>query len=191
MRIMLVHDAPERPDAALMAELHALGYTTDSIWGGDLALPERVAQFQPEVIIIATDSDARDTLEHVAVATQHEPRPIALFSADANAGPVRELLRRGVSAYVSEGFSAQRLKPVLEVAVVRFEMDQQWKTELAEAKLQLEERKWVERAKGIVMKKFGLSEDEAYAQMRRMAMDKNIRLIEIARQVVHMADYFV
>ena len=190
MRIILVHDAPQLSDVRLVAQLSGLGYEVQTACGSDINLPELIQAFRPEAIIIATDSDARDTLEHVAVATQHDPRPIALFCGDTNSGSVRELLRRGVSAYVAEGFSVAKLKPALEIAVARFELDQQWREELAEAKLKLEERKWVERAKGLLMKKMAINEDQAYMHMRQLAMDKNWRLSEVAQRIIAMAAHW-
>jgi len=110
-----------------------------------------------------------------------------MFSSDDAPETIREAVRAGVSAYVVDGLDAARVKSIVEVAVARFGEYQRLRTELAEATLKLSERKVVERAKGLLMRARGMDEDEAFQAMRRMAMDRGKRLVEIARQVIDMA----
>lgn len=189
LKVLVVLDVadPATPvDPVLLDGLVALGYAVQTAHGGDTRLTEQVVAFGPDVIIIDSESDARDALEHVAMATRDAPRPIALFTDYDDTSHVPELLRRGVSAYVVAGLHPSRLKPVLEVAVARFELDQQLRAELADTRSQLEDRKLLDRAKAILMKQ-GLDEDEAHRRMRRMAMERNLKLVEVARRVIDMA----
>jgi len=111
-----------------------------------------------------------------------------MFSSDDAPDTIRDAMRAGVSAYVVDGLEAARVKAIVEVAVARFDEYQRLREELADANLKLEERKLVERAKGILMKARGMDEDEAFQALRRMAMDRGKRLGEIAQQLIDMAD---
>jgi len=189
-RIIVVNDSNDAYDGAdpqLLEQLEALGFEVKTASGYDLRLPEVIEAFAPEVVIIRSDSDARDVLEHVAVATRNRPRPIAIFSESESTAHVGDLLRQGVSAYVAEGMNPAKLRPVLEVAVARFQLDQKLLAELADTRSQLEDRKHIDKAKALLIKR-GMTEDEAHRRLRRMAMDKNLRLGEVARRVVEMAD---
>lgn len=190
LRVLVVYEAgsaEQSADAELLAGLCALGYSVSTVRADALELPAMVERFAPDAIIIDSESDARDTLEHVVFATRDAPRPIALFTDYSDTSHVPELLRRGVSAYIVAGLNPARLKPILEVAVARFEHEQQLRSELADAKARLEDRKRIDRAKAILMKK-GLSEDEAHQRLTRMAMECNLRIGEIAQRVIDMAD---
>jgi response regulator NasT len=133
----------------------------------------------PDVIIIDTDSPSRDTLEHVELLSEQDPRPIVMFSADRDGDTIRAATRAGVSAYVVDGLSATRVEPIIAAAVARFDAFQAMKHELAQTHTRLSERKLVERAKGVLMKARGISEDEAYAVLRRTAMERSITNAEI------------
>ncbi|WP_085316393.1 ANTAR domain-containing response regulator [Derxia lacustris] len=192
-RIIVINDSGDAYDGAdpqLFEQLQALGFEVRAVSGYDIKLPEIIEAFAPEVVIIRSDSDARDVLEHVVVATRDRPRPIAMFSASESTQHVAALLRQGVSAYVAEGMNPAKLKPVLEVAVARFRLDQQLLAELADTRSQLDDRKHIDKAKALLIKR-GLSEDEAHRRLRRMAMEKNLKLGEVARRVVEMADLLV
>jgi response regulator NasT len=155
---------------------------------GDLDLPERIAALGPDMIIIDSDSGARDVLEHVVMATRDAPRPIVLFTDSDEPAEMRAAIAAGVSAYVVAGLQSHRVKPILEVALARFQADQKLRTELGEVKKQLAERKVIERAKGILMTKNGCSEDDAFQLLRRQAMDKNLKLVEVAQRVIDVAE---
>jgi response regulator NasT len=142
----------------------------------------------PDVIVIDTESPSRDVLEHLVVMSQHTPRPVVMFASDGAVETIREAVRAGVSAYVVDGLDPARVRPIVDAAVARFEELQGLREQLAEANLRLDERKLIERAKGILMKARGLDEEEAYRALRRMAMDKNRRIGEVARNVIEMAD---
>jgi response regulator NasT len=155
---------------------------------GDRFLPERLTQIQPDMIVVDAESQGRDILEHVVMATRDERRPIVMFSDDNDTSYVRKAIAAGVSAYVAAGTPVEHIKPVIDVALARFEHEERLRRELADARNQLEERKVVDRAKGLLMSRQGLSEQDAYARLRKAAMDKGIRLSEVAQRLIDAAD---
>jgi len=164
------------------------GYNIIASVSADLYLPERIAQLQPDMIIIDAESDARDVLEHIVVATRDERRPIVMFTQDGDTRLMDKAMQAGVSAYIVAGLQTERIKPVLDVALARFRQEQKLLTELSDTKHKLAERKIVERAKGLLMSRYKLSEDEAYQKLRNMAMNKNLKLSEIAQRLLDVED---
>lgn len=154
----------------------------------DVFLPDRIAQISPDMIIVDAESQARDTLEHVVVATRDARRPIVLFTNDDDTTHVRDAIAAGVTAYVVAGLAPERVKPVLEVALARFQHEEAMRRELADARTQLSDRRVIDRAKGILMRRHNLPEDEAYARLRKTAMDKGMKLAEVAQRIVDVAD---
>ncbi|HIV73195.1 MAG TPA: ANTAR domain-containing protein [Candidatus Aquabacterium excrementipullorum] len=177
----------ERSRILRMALLEA-GFNVVATLPGDRFLPERIAQIQPDMIVVDAESQGRDILEHVVMATRDERRPIVMFSDDEDTSHVRRAIAAGVSAYVASGVPSDRIKPVIEVAMARFEQEEKLRRELADARNQLEERKVIDRAKGLLMTRQGLSEQEAYARLRKAAMDKGIKLSEVAQRLIDAAD---
>jgi two-component system, response regulator / RNA-binding antiterminator len=134
------------------------------------------------------DSPSRDVLEHLVFVSQNSPRPVVMFAQDDAPETIRAATRAGVSAYVVDGLDRDRIKSIVEAAVARFEDYQALRTQLAEANLKLSERKVVEKAKGLLMKSRALDEEAAYAALRKMAMDRKLKLIEVAQRVIDAAD---
>lgn len=186
LRVMLVDDNPERLEKLREQLLHAR-YTVIAEVGNTINLHQQVKDLEPDAIIIGTDSPDRDTLEHLCVLSQYSPSPIVMFTHDGDTEQIRAATRAGVCAYVVGGMDGNRIRPIMDAAIARFEESQAMRVELAAANLKLSERKLVERAKGVLMKQRGLSEDDAYGLMRKMAMDRNIKLAELAGQVVEAA----
>lgn len=187
LRIMLVDSFPERT-TTVEAALTAVGHQVVArvMAGGDLAA--EVAAVSPDVIIIDIDSPNRDTLEHMRTISRECPRPVVMFTNDDDAGTIRSAVRAGVSAYVVDGLSASRVLPVLEVAMARFEAFQSMREELEQARSTLVERKLVERAKGLLMRQSSMDEETAYKAMRKIAMDRNIRIADLARTLIAASD---
>ena len=161
----------------------------------DVFLTERLAQLQPDMIIVDAESDARDTLEHVVMATRDERRPIVMFTNDHDTRTAREAVAAGVSAYIVAGLQAERIRPILDVAMARFEQDQALRRELADTRNELNElstalqdRKVIDRAKTLLMQRQQLSEEAAYAKLRKTAMDKNLKIVEVAQRMLDVAD---
>lgn len=147
-------------------------------------LPDRVEALQPDVVILAEDSPSRDTMEQVVVVTDRTPRPIVLVTNDASPQSIRKALRAGISAYVVAGLPVEKLDTLLELAVARFEEDQRMRGALKDAEGQLADRKLIERAKGLLMSARGCDEEQAYRLLRKMAMDRNLKLRDVAEQVI-------
>ncbi len=164
------------------------GYNIVAVLPADVFLPERLAQIGPDMIIVDAESQARDTLEHVVMATREARRPIVLFTEDNDTTHVQHAIASGVTAYVVAGLAPDRVKPVLEVALARFEHDEGMRRELAAARSELSGRKAIERAKGILMRTQGIAEDEAYARLRKTAMDRGLKVAEVAQRVVDLSD---
>ncbi|MBV8619327.1 MAG: ANTAR domain-containing protein [Curvibacter sp.] len=164
------------------------GFNLVATLPADVFLSERLAQLQPDLIIVDAESEARDALEHVVMATRDERRPIVLFTDDDDTTHVRDAVAAGVSAYIVAGLSTQRIRPILEVALARFQHEQNLRHQLAEARDQLSQRKVIDRAKGLLMKRQNLSEAEAYDKLRKTAMDKGLKLVEVAQRILDIAD---
>ena len=187
LSVLLVDDDPERA-AIVEPALRAAGYEVVTVVDTAAEMLAQVRARRPDVIIIDRDSPDRDTLEHVCMITRDDPRPIVMFTQDKDRTLMREALEAGVSAYVVDGLSVERVRPIVEVALARFEQWQALRRELDQAQTNLAERKVIERAKGIVMKQRRCSEDEAYALLRKLAMDRNQRLAHVAESVITMAE---
>jgi response regulator NasT len=177
-----------RRSAALRIGLLESGYDLVASLPADVFLPERIAQLQPDLIIVDSESDARDVLEHIVIATRDARRPIVLFTEDDAPASMDAALEAGVSAYIVAGLQAERVKPVLDVALARFRREQKLLDELQGTRQKLAERKIVERAKGLLMTRYRLSEDQAYQRLRSMAMNKNMKLAEIAQRLIDVED---
>src|SRR5450830_634657 len=201
LRIVVVNTIVEHgvhADAALAAQVlrgNALrigllesGFDIVASLPADLYLPERIAQLQPDLIIIDAESDARDVLEHIVIATRDERRPIVLFTEDTTTSSMDAAMAAGVSAYIVAGLQSERIQPVLNVALARFKQEQKLLAELSDTKHKLAERKVIERAKGLLMSHHQLSEDQAYQKLRSMAMNKKLKLAEIAQRILDVED---
>jgi len=140
------------------------------------------------LVIIDTESPSRDTLEHLAVMNKAAPRPVLMFSSDADQQLIRAAVGAGVTAYLVEGLAAERLAPILEVALARFAHEEQLRQRLAQVENELAERKMIDRAKRLLMDRRKMTEQEAYALLRKRAMDHGMKVAEVARQLVSMAD---
>ena len=182
--------AQAQRNTALRIGLLESGYDIVASLPADIFLPERIAQIQPDMIIIDSESDARDVLEHIVIATRDEPRPIVLFTDDQDRTSMDAAIDAGVSAYIVAGLQAERVKPVLDVALARFRRERRLLDELSDTRRQLADRKLVERAKGLLMAKSGLSEDQAYQKLRSMAMNRKLKLAELAQRVLDVEDLF-
>jgi two-component system, response regulator / RNA-binding antiterminator len=145
----------------------------------------------PDVVIIDTESPSRDTLENICVMSMHDPRPIVMFTHDGNKEQIKLATQAGVSAYVVGSIPSERLTPVIDAAVARFEEFKNLRIELSQAKVKLDERKVIERAKGLIMKQRNLDEDAAYEMLRSMAMKKNMKLADLSNQLVETASMLI
>ncbi len=151
------------------------------------ALSRRIAERKPDIVLIDAGDPSRDVLEELALASGPMDRPVAMFVDRSDATLTRTAIEAGMSAYVVDGLRSDRIKPILDAAIARFHMFHRIRAELAATKAALEERKVIERAKAILMRARGIGEEEAYALLRKTAMDQGRRLADIAQQLVMAA----
>ncbi|WP_375691358.1 ANTAR domain-containing response regulator [Pseudooceanicola sp. LIPI14-2-Ac024] len=151
------------------------------------SLARQIQATQPDVVLIDIANPSRDALEELALASGPLDRPVAMFVDRSDDGLSAAAIEAGVSAYVVDGMQPARVKPILDAAIARFRMFQRMRIELAETKKALEERKVIDRAKGMIMKARGVDEDQAYAILRKAAMDQNKRVADVAAALVSTA----
>jgi response regulator NasT len=159
---------------AVIHDVHEVGRTIEAV--------------MPDVIVIDLENPKRDTLEHFFSLSRAVKRPIAMFVDRSDGASIEKAVEAGVSAYVVDGLRKERVKPILDMAVSRFNAFSKLARELEQARSELEDRKLIDQAKGILMRTRGLGEAEAYALLRSTAMNKNRRIVEIAQSLVTAAD---
>ncbi len=150
-------------------------------------LSRSIDDIRPDVVLVDMANPSRDALEELALASGPLERPVAMFVDQSDDGLAKAAIEVGLSAYVVDGMRPERLKPIIEAAVARFQMFQRVRKELAATRKALEERKDIDRAKGILMKARGISEDEAYALLRKAAMDQGRKVRDVAQALVTAA----
>ncbi|PTX48235.1 response regulator receiver and ANTAR domain protein [Gemmobacter caeni] len=185
LSIVLIEKIPERAvliTEALRAECEV------TVIDSEQGLARRIAELAPDLVLIDVANPSRDTLEELSLASSPMERPVAMFVDRSDRDLTRAAIEAGLSAYVVNGLRAERLRPVLDAAIARFHLFQRIRAELAATRAALEERKIVDRAKGILMKARGIGEDEAYALLRRTAMDQKKKIAEIAQAILTAAD---
>ena len=164
------------------------GYNVVAVLPPDPFLDDRIAQLQPDLIVVDAESAARDAVEHVVMATRDARRPIVLFTNDDDTSHVRDAVAAGITAYIVAGLAPERIRPILDVAMARFQHEESLRRELADARSELQERKLIDRAKGLLMTRNQLTEQQAYERMRKLAMDRGLKLAEVAQRVIDAAD---
>ncbi|SEQ15784.1 MULTISPECIES: ANTAR domain-containing response regulator [Pseudomonas] len=185
MRILLIDDTPKKV-GRLKAALLEAGFDVIEESGLTIDLPARIEATRPDVILFDTQSPSRDVMDQVCLVTRDRPRPIVMFTDEHDPDVMRQAIQSGVSAYIVEGIHAQRLQPILDVAMARFETDQALRAQLQAREQQLAERKRIELAKGMLMKMRDCNEEQAYTLMRRQAMSKQQKLAQVAEQIISM-----
>ncbi|MDH5835009.1 ANTAR domain-containing response regulator [Luteimonas kalidii] len=186
-RILLISDTA-KPIGDLRAALVAAGHEVLDVVDGVATLLKVVEAHRPDVVILDVDSPSRDALEQLAMLHRHAPRPVVMFSANGDEQLIRAAVGAGVAAYVVDGLAPSRLRPIIQVALARFEQESQLRQQLEGVQQQLQDRKQIEQAKGLLMEKRGMSERDAYAALRQQAMRQNLKLADVARRILSMAD---
>ena len=154
----------------------------------ETGLARRIAQRNPDIVLIDAGNPSRDVLEELTLATAPMERPVAMFVDQSDGALTRAAIEAGVSAYVVDGLRGDRIRPILDATIARFHMLQKIRIELSETRRALEERKVIDRAKGLVMRARGIGEEEAYALLRKTAMDQGRKVAEVAQALVMTAD---
>ncbi|WP_417068195.1 ANTAR domain-containing response regulator [Niveibacterium terrae] len=186
LRVLLVNDTG-RTVQALQCSLIQAGYEVLAEVNGAAALLYAVENLRPDVIIIDTESPSLDTLEQLSVMGKAAPHPVIMFAEQGELPAIRAAVDAGVTAYVVDTVTPEKLAPIINLAQVRFEDDMRLKARLASAEQQLADRKAIDKAKLILMQKRALSEERAYALLRSQAMEQGLRLADIARQLINTA----
>ncbi|WP_084398837.1 ANTAR domain-containing response regulator [Henriciella aquimarina] len=185
--VLLIDSDPTRA-AVVQAGLHDRAVVRRAEELHSVGLLDKINELQPDVIIIDCESPDRDTIENLRTVARENPKPIVMFVENGDGSLAKEAVRAGVSAYIVDGLSQSRVLPVIEIAIERFRMvDGLWK-ELKKSKDDLETRKLVERAKGILMDKREMTEKAAYDAMRESSMISGKPLKLVAEEIISMAD---
>jgi two-component system, response regulator / RNA-binding antiterminator len=180
---------PSRARAAILEEgLRAAGVERVIVIPEGADLMARLAEVDPDIVVIDLENPSRDVLEQMVQISRPVERPVAMFVDHSDAAMMQAAVDAGVSAYVIDGLKAERVKSIVDVAIARFNAFARLQRELADARTELAERKLIDRAKGIVMKAKGLSEDEAYALLRRTAMNRKCKISDIAQSIITSAE---
>lgn len=180
---------PSHARAAIVEEgLRAAGVARVVVIAETEDLLARLAQVSPDVVVIDLESPSRDLLEQMFHVSRAVERPVAMFVDQSDTAMMQAAVDAGISAYVVDGLKPERVKTIIDIAILRFNAFARLQRELSEAKNELADRKVIERAKGLLMQLKGLKEDEAYALLRRTAMNEKRKLADIARSIVTAAD---
>lgn len=186
-RVMLVDNESAR--AALLSKaLEDHGYQVVARVAPGPSLLSKVAKIMPDMIVIDTDSPDRDILDSMSLLNEHNPMPVVMFADEDNETIIQEAIRSGVSGYIAKGVDKERVNSIMSVAVARFREYQALKNELRETKDELENKKVIDKAKRLLMLQKKVSEDEAYEAMRKMSMDRNIRMVDVAENIISVLE---
>ncbi|KYK44936.1 MULTISPECIES: ANTAR domain-containing protein [Bradyrhizobium] len=182
-KIVIVDESPVR--AAILEEgLRDAGFTQVVHISEMQSLLARIYAVDPDIILIDLENPSRDVLEAMFQVSRAVKRPIAMFVDQSDSASIQASVEAGVSAYIVDGLKKERIKPILDLCVSRFNAFAKLQEELERTKSQLEDRKVIERAKGILMKVKGLTEDEAYVLLRSTAMREKKKIGEIAQSII-------
>ncbi len=188
-KLSIIVVEPDRDRALMIVDsLREAGDNDIHVISEISSLARRIAERAPDVVIVDLSSPTRDMIEELTLATSPLDRPVAVFADRSDDSLTKAAIEAGVSAYVVDDLRPERLKPVMAAAITRFNMFRRMRDELAETKRALEERKLIDRAKGLLMKARGIGEDEAYALLRKTAMDQGRKISEVASALVTAAD---
>ncbi len=185
--VMLIDESEQRSDHTRTI-LQATGCRVIASLTPDQDLLEEVERHQPDMVIVDIDLPDRDILENLRTVQSSLPKPMIMFSQDDNGGTIRRAVEAGVSAYVVDGIKNKQVRPILDAAIASFDQFQNLREELESTRAELENRKTIDRAKGILMKQRKLDEPEAYRLLRKTAMNQKKTIAEIANQIVATAE---
>jgi len=186
----LVIDQSESRSRLLQEELKACGHECIFAVHGAGNLLEKVAEIQPDVILIEVESPQRDTLEQLSTIRDRDPLPVVMFSQDPEAQTIQAAVSSGVCAYVVDGINRAQVRPAIDTAMATFSAYEALRDQVKQARTELSEHKRVDRAKAILMNERGLTEEEAHKAIRKLAMDRKRKLQDIADDIIAMDRVF-
>ncbi|MBN9597647.1 MAG: ANTAR domain-containing protein [Afipia sp.] len=186
-KIVIVDESPIR--AAILKEgLRDAGFTSVELIAEMQNLLARIYRIDPDVILIDLENPSRDVLEQMFQVSRAVRRPIAMFVDQSDAASIQQSVEAGVSAYIVDGLKKERIKPILDLCISRFNAFSKLQDELDRTKSALEDRKILDRAKGLLMKAKGLTEEEAYVLIRSTAMREKKKIGDIAQSIITAAE---
>jgi two-component system, response regulator / RNA-binding antiterminator len=189
LKIIIVDESPVR--AAILEDgLREAGYVNVVRFAEMANLLARIYAIDPDVILIDLENPSRDVLEQMFQVSRLVKRPVAMFVDQADATSIQASVDAGVSAYIVDGLKKPRIKTILDLCISRFNAFSRLQTELEQTRSALADRKVIDRAKGILMKAKNLTEENAYALLRRTAMNENKKIADVAQSVITAADLF-
>jgi response regulator NasT len=190
MRILVVQADTEKAQHIIDA-LSEAGWHDVQALSNISSLKNSIESFDPDIVLIDMENPDRDMLEHISSVSDTRSRTVAMFVDQSDSDLTRAAMNAGLSAYVVDGLKMNRIKPVLETAIARFQVMRQMHSELDAAKQALADRKTIDRAKGILMRQRSLSEDAAYKLLRKAAMDQGRKVIDVAHALVTAAELLI
>ncbi|HRN87703.1 MAG TPA: ANTAR domain-containing protein [Hyphomicrobium sp.] len=187
LKILVIDENPIRR-AIIESGLAEAGFTAVTVLANTTRLIDHIYTLDPDVVLIDLENPSRDVLEQMFQVSRVVRRPIAMFVDKSDKTEIEAAIDAGVSAYIVDGLKKERVKPILETTMTRFRAFTRLQAELEEVKGALKERKIVEKAKGILMKRRGLDEEKAYELLRKTAMSQGRRIADVAQALVSSAD---
>ena len=188
-KVLLVDENPEKTQM-LTSSLEDAGFAVTGRLSCKDDVLVGIQLYHPDVLVIDMDSPDEYIFNQLVEINKVCPRPVVFFADKGETDVIEKAVKAGVSAFIVDGLTARRIKPVIELAIVRFKEMQSLYKELSETKESLEDRKVIERAKGILMSKKNISEDAAYKALRKLAMEQNKKLIDIAKGMIELSELF-
>lgn len=185
-KILLIKDDASEPHD-LIEVMSGLGYQDIRQLDRKSDIYSHAREYEPAMMIVDISSPEPILLEAISIVNRSRPVPIIMFVEESSDELIEDIVRSGVSAYVVDGYHRNRVRPIIELAIARFKEAQRLNKELREAKGALEDRKDIDRAKAMVMKQKHCDEETAYKLIRKMAMDKNIRIADVAKQILDIS----
>lgn len=176
-------------DDVLQNTLRICGYEVAELSLQGLRLLDMVKSLQPDIVLLNLYRPGQRILQEIININQQHAVPVIMFAEDQGTDTINKVIKAGVSAYIVDGFEAKRVKVIVEIAIARFKEQQALKLELEKTKSKLEERKDIDRAKALLIKSQGYTEEQAYHALRKLAMERSLSIGEMAKNVLAMADF--
>lgn len=186
-KVLLV-DSDSARSALLSQSIKDQGYEVIARVRPGPSLLANISKHQPDLVVIDTESPNRDMLESMSLLNEHNPLPVVMFADDDNDTIVREAISSGVSGYVARNSDPARVRSIMKVAIARFREYQALKSELYEVKTELEKNKLLQKAKSLLIKHKGASEEEAHQAIIKMSMEQNKPITEIAQNIISILE---
>jgi len=189
LQVMLVDEGAARTEM-LVESLNNEGFEIAGRLSCRDDLIAGIGRFEPDVMVIDMESPDEMIFNQLVEVNAQRPTPVVFFADQGESGIIKKAVKAGVGAFIVDGLTARKIRPVIELSIERFKEIRSLQTELVETKNRLEERKLIEKAKGILMQRNNISEDTAYQSLRKLAMEQNKKLVDVARSTIELSELF-